>query len=261
VNVEVRAEPVPTTLVFMNDGAEPVVLDRSFGPAAPFALSRLDGPLPRGSEIDDEDDSETGGWLKTCLCECGGEGPCPECEPPRYVSRTIAPGERYEVPWNGQIRVHDPLKGCHARQALPAGTYLLAACASGGPCGYVDVVLPSTIPVQVPWSGQRRADACETLSDAAVARVAGPFKTRLTQQLRDRPVSACPDEPVCQSAEGLEEAIADASEGCGFYAIPRGDRLELLIHLPLPDGHLGGSHFRQFWDPEGLVLFEVMYEQ
>jgi len=258
---EVLPDPVATTLVFVNDGDEPVVLDRSFGPAAPFAIARLDGPLPQGARIDDVDDSQTGDWIQTCVCACGGPGSCPECEPPRHVSRTIAPGERYEVPWNGQLRTYLPLEACHVRQALPAGSYLVAVCAPAGPCAYAEAVLPTSVPVQVRWSGQRRVDSCEELSEPGMARVAGTFKTRLTQTLRDRPVASCPDLPACLDHEMLEQTLAGDAEDCGFYAIPRGDRVDLLIHLPLPVGHLGGARFQQTWDPEGLVLFDVKYEQ
>ena len=79
-----------TEIRVINDTAHPAVLERTFGPAEPLAIVRLDGPLDPTARLEQEDDARSNRWVATCGCPCG-EGACPQCEPPMLVRETLAP--------------------------------------------------------------------------------------------------------------------------------------------------------------------------
>lgn len=257
------AAVVATELVVRNDTEAPVTLDRSFGPAAMIHIVRQDGaPLPPGAQIDDVDDAQTGGWIATCVCDCETDEECPECEPPNDVKVTLAPGESYSAPWNGKLRAWLPDTNCATRYPVEPGEYLLTACSEEGACGRAERALPSAGPVVIAMSQAASAATCADLSPAALSRATDATLSRVRSILRDRPVDACAAEPTC--IEPSEEAgfFAKArSASCTVAVVPRGERVEVVVFLPLSADMHGGERYTHFYDPDATVLLDARYEQ
>ncbi|RLB55590.1 MAG: hypothetical protein DRJ42_05805 [Deltaproteobacteria bacterium] len=159
-NPEIAESPAPTPEVpqvspvlirVTNRTAAPSILDRSFGPADPLGLARLDGELDPSISLDQEDDAQSGDWLRTCQCACGAE-PCPDCEPPETVHVTLAPGAAYEFAWNGRLRRQEdhPRGGaCWTTFAPPPGRYAFTACTTEEECGRTEVRLPTSATIEI----------------------------------------------------------------------------------------------------------------
>jgi hypothetical protein len=257
-------EPVqtPPELVVTNDTHAPVTLDRSFGPASPLRIAAEGEVLPAGAALDDVDDAQTGGWIKTCLCDCRAAAECPECEPPQQVEVTLAPGESYTVPWGGELRAYLGDDGCLTRLSPPAGRYVLTACDVEGRCARAGLTLPTTEPAVIRLSQTASAKTCADLSEHALLRAGRQTREVVGRVLRDRPVGACPEEPVCVEPEE-EAAFLEAArqETCTSLVIPRGERIDAVIFLPLPEGWLGGARFVHFYDPDATRQLGARYEQ
>ena len=252
------SEPVPGTLVLLNDTDKTVVLDRSFGPAAPFALHPQRG---ESLSFDDVDDAQTGGGIATCQCTCDA-APCPECEPPLQVRVSLAPGERTEVAWNGQVRTYDGERDCFPRKPAPSGPARVSACAEEGPCVSAEVTLPTAEPITLRWSSLGTATSCSEVDPLAAKAATEAFRTGFAAILRDRPVATCDASPRCVEESALEAAFAEYSHpACASLVVPRGDRLDVYLYLPLPEGSVGGARFRQTWDLDGLRLLDARYPQ
>lgn len=149
----------PVTIRVINDTGAPVVLDRSFGPADPLGVERLDEALGAGVDLDQVDDEQTGGWIGTCQCACGGE-PCPECEPPATVHVTLQPDEHYDLDWSGRLRRREdhPQGGaCWTAFDPPAGRYALTACTTEERCARTEVRLPASDTIEIRLGQSARA--------------------------------------------------------------------------------------------------------
>lgn len=252
-------QEAPVEVVLLNDGEAPVVLDRSFGPLDPFRLHRAREAT--ALVLDDADDAQTGGFIATCLCACS-EAPCPECEPPQQVELTLAPGERYTASWSQQLRSHDADRDCYPRESVRPGRYWLSACAADGPCVTTEVGLPPDGPLELRWSSLAEAPGCQHLDLEATQRATRAFRGRLNRLLPERPVMSCAGTPRCVEASKLEAALAEtAHPDCAALVVPRGDRMELYLHLPLPEGSVGGARFKQTWDLSGRRLLAAEYPQ
>ena len=254
------AEPSPVAIVIVNDTDRPVTFDRSLGPAQPLGLARLDGPLDPYATLDDRDDALSHGWIGRCACYCG-TGECRECTPPLAVEVTLAPGERYTLPWTGRFR-RRAAGGCLEAYTPPAGRYVFTACDVESACSQRMVSLPSAAPIEIPLSAHENTTSCEDLDASTMARVGGLAKNAVLGVLRDRPVAACPERPTCVEPNDLERLSARTSPGqCALLAIPRGAEVEYRVYLPLPASTLGGENFSQFYDPAGTRPLHTRFEQ
>lgn len=73
----------------------------------------------------------------TASCELSGEERCPVCAAPEKVKdiiaaetrEVVAPGKSFDVPWDGQIYLHDKKDcDCYRREPVPPETYTVRAC-------------------------------------------------------------------------------------------------------------------------------------
>ncbi|MFT5685835.1 MAG: hypothetical protein ACI8RZ_006789 [Myxococcota bacterium] len=260
--VVVVAKAIPTEVVVLNDTEMTVTFDRSFGPATMIHISPQGELLPSGTQIDDVDDAQTGGWIATCVCDCETDEECPECEPPRDVKVTLAPGESYSIPWNGQLRIWQPGNDCVTRLPVRPGEYVLTACSEEGACGRTERTLPSAEPVVLKMSQAAPAATCTDLSPHALRRATTASLALVGRILRDRPVDACGPEPTCIEPSAAEAFFAQArAQPCTTALIPRGERIELVVFLPLPADTLGGERYTHFYDPDATYLMDARYEQ
>ena len=257
---EVRA----TAIRVVNDTAHPAVLERTFGPAEPLAIVRLDGPLDPTARLEQEDDARSNRWVATCGCPCGDHA-CPECEPPMPVSETLAPGGVYALPWSGRLvryRQNDHGDTCAEPFAPPAGRYLLTACTTEHGCGRAEVRLPASAPIEVRLSSALTLDACEDVSAHAMERAGAGLRSSLRHVLRERPLDRCPARPRCVAPDAIEAALRDAHDApCSLFVVPRGRELEAILLAPLPAGWNGGEQFRQWLDPDATRVLRARYEQ
>ena len=260
---DVVAEITPSEIVVVNDTAEALTFDRSFGPGAMIHIgSAGHRPLPTGTTIDDVDDAHTGGWIKTCLCDCAAGGECPECEPPRLHQITLQPGESYTVPWNGMLRARLVGGSCLTRFPVMAWPYVLTACTASGRCGRAEVTFPSSDPVTIKMSASAAASTCADLSANALRRAGSGVWTAVGRALPDRPVSDCAPDPTCTESDALDATLAAArAQSCTNLVVPRGDHIEAIIFLPLPEDTRGGERYSHFYDPDATHLYRARYEQ
>ena len=85
---------------------------------------------------------------------------------------------------------------------------------------------------------------------------------RAMGRLVQRPVAACAPDPTCTEPEALEGFLASARpQACISLVVPRGDRLEAMIVLPLSSGMPGGERYIHFYDPDATRLLDVRYGQ
>jgi hypothetical protein len=258
------AVPTPVTVRVVNDTDRAVTLDRSFGPAQPLGIARLDGPLPPTAELDEQDDERSGGWVSTCECVCD-DAPCPECEPPSTVHVELAPGEAYELPWNGRLkrsRVHSDGGLCFEPFAPPPGRYVLTACTTEARCGRAEVTLPASGDLRVRLANAAPAQGCDDLAARALERARAGLLRSLRHVLRERPLERCPERAPCVAPEEVEAALREAREApCSVFVVPRGRQIEAILLVPVPDGHLGGERFRHWLDPDATQVLRARYEQ
>jgi hypothetical protein len=258
------AEATPATIRVLNDTDEAVTLDRSFGPAEPLGIRRLDGELDPTAELDEQDDERSGGWVSTCECACGDD-PCPECEPPPTVQVELEPGEAYELPWNGRLKRHREHPGggiCYESFAPPRGRYLVTACTTEGRCGRAEVTLPASETIEVRLSNAATATACSDVSPEAMERAGAGLIGQLRHVLRERPLDRCPDRPRCVAPGEIQGALREAhDEPCSLFVVPRGHEIEAILLAPLPDGYVGGEQFRHWLDPDATRVLRARFEQ
>ena len=260
---DVVASVFPAEIIVLNDTEDTLTFDRSFGPAAPLRIGAEGGrPLPVGAVFDDVDDSETGGWIQTCVCDCSLESVCPECEPPQEIKVTLAPGEQYSVPWNGTLRAYLLNNECATRFPVMAWPYVVTACDEAGRCARSEMTLPSSEPVVVKMSQSARADTCSDISTKALRRTGIEAWTSASRVLRDRPLNDCSPDPKCAEAGAIDNLLSGARQSaCSIWVVPRGDRIETIVYLPLADEMLGGERYSHFFDPDATRILDVRYEQ
>lgn len=248
----------------INDTAHAVVLERSFGPAEPLAIVRLDGPLDPSARVEQHDDARSARWVATCGCPCG-EGACPQCEPPMLVRETLAPDGVYTLPWSGRLvrdRQNDHGDTCAEPFTPPAGRYLLTACTVEGPCARAEVRLPASGPIELRLSSAATLAACGDVSASAMERAGATLRSSLRHVLRERPLDRCPARPRCVGPDAIEAALSDAhDQPCSLFVVPRGHELEAILLAPLPAGWSGGEQFRQWLDPDATRTLRARYEQ
>jgi len=260
---DVVAEATPPEIVVHNDTDAPLTFDRSLGPGAPLRIgSQGARPLPVGSVLDDVDDALSGKRIQICECDCAQQAPCPECEPPNVVQVTLQPGESYTMPWNGQLRAYLLDNRCATRFPVMAWPYVFTACSEDGRCARAAVTLPSAEPVVIAMSQTLTVQRCDDITINAQRR-AGARVWQMVGRLQvQRPVAACSPDPTCVEPEALEDFLASArSQDCTSVIVPRGDRLEAMIFLPVPTGEAGGERYTHFYDPDATRLLDVRYEQ
>jgi len=261
---EAPAAASPVTISILNDTDAPLRFDRTFGPASPLSVERLDGALARGTSLDQQDDDLSHRWIATCACHCG-PGVCPDCEPPMPVIVTLAPGERYELPWNGLFRrgATGPADNpCLVSFSPAADRYRFTGCAEQGGCARRVARLPATEPIEIRMSARARATTCADLDPAVMQRIGPLVRSAVQGVLRDRPVASCPTTPTCVMPDEIAATQARTHAGeCALLAIPRGFEVEYRVHLPLPEGYNGGENFAHFYDPAGARMLRARYEQ
>ncbi|MGB1275705.1 MAG: hypothetical protein ACPG77_08145, partial [Nannocystaceae bacterium] len=194
-----------------------------------------------------------------CMCTCG-DGPCPDCEPPLTVRRTLKPGEHYEVPWQGQLRHWDDDQRCFPRFTPPAGRYIVTVCSAAKLCARQEVDLPIAGPIVVRASGKSSVDTCDALPKATAKRIRDRLTPALENMFRDRPGATCPAIPTCIAPEALDAAVSKASGTCSTWLVPRGPQVELRVHLPVTNGGVGRPNYSQFYDPDGTHLLDARYD-
>ncbi|NOY90594.1 MAG: hypothetical protein GXP55_05235, partial [Deltaproteobacteria bacterium] len=233
VPVETPAPARAVSVVVLNDTDASVVLERSFGPAQPLSLARLDGPLDASARLDQQDDALSHRWVQTCECYC--PGPCAECEPPMQVNVTLAPGERYTMAWSGMLRQPATGADCFEPVAPQAGHYVFSVCTKDDMCATRDVTLPAARDIELLLSHRESVTRCGGLNSAVATRLGRRVRDSVARTLRDRPVSTCPSAPTCVEPANLPSVLAQTRPGeCALLAIPRGNEVEYRVFLPLP---------------------------
>ena len=256
------ADVTPPEIVIRNDTEAPLTFDRSLGPGAPLRIgSQGERPLPIGTVLDDVDDRLSGKRIQTCECDCSQQAPCPECEPPSVAEVTVQPGESYTMPWNGQLRAYLLDNRCATRFPVMAWSYVFTACSTDGRCGRAVVELPAAEPVVIKMSQTAPAQGCADLTANAQRRAGARIWRSVGQLQPQRPVTACSPDPTCVEPDALEAFLASArSQDCASVVIPRGDRLEAMIFLPLSAEESGVERYVHFYDPDATRLLDVRYE-
>jgi hypothetical protein len=261
---EEPGEARATEIRVINDTAHPAVLERTFGPAEPLAIVRLDGPLDPTARLEQEDDARSHRWVATCGCPCG-EGACPRCEPPMLVRETLAPDGAYTLPWSGRLvryRQNDHGDTCAEPFAPPAGRYLLTACTLEHGCARGELSLPASAPIELRLSSAATLAACGDVSVEAMERAGAGLRSSLRHVLRERPLDRCPARPQCVAPDAIDAALRDAHDApCSLFVVPRGRELEAILLAPLPAGWDGGEQFRQWLDPDATRVLRARYEQ
>lgn len=260
---DVVADATPPEIVVLNDTDAPLTFDRSFGPGAPLRIgSQGARPLPFGSVLDDVDDAVSGEQIQICECDCEQKAPCSECEPPSVVQVTLEPGESYTMPWNGQLRAYLLDNDCVTRFPVMAWPYVFTACSVDGRCGRTAITLPTAEPVVIKMSQTSTVQRCADLSTNAQRRAGSQLWQRVRALQPQRSVAECSPDLTCVEPGELDAFLAAASsEVCTRIIIPRGDRLEAMIVLPLSPGATDAERYTHVTDADATRLLDVRYGQ
>lgn len=256
-----QTEVVPAVIRVVNDTDEPLVFNRSFGPASPLGIV---GPgMERPLELDQEDDEQSGNWLATCQCECTNDA-CPDCEAPETVRVTLAPGEEYTFEWNGRLRRRRPHRrsgvACWTTILTQPGEYVFTACSEDGRCGRAEVTLPVRS-IEIQMSNRASSASCDDYDAERSWAIRGRVVDQLGYVLRDRPLDEC-TRVSCVAPDALEAELEAAREhACTVFIVPRGNEVEGRAFLPLPEGTLGGESYANYFDPDVTRLLRARYEQ
>lgn len=269
-------QATPMRIVVVSDASESLSIETTFGRLESVSVASLDEPL--GLLTADSED-EAGGYPRACACPC--DAPCAECERPLDRSEPLPPGGRVELAWNGRLRRYrSGAQGtCFDSFAPSAGRYLVRVCTGRpiegdvGPCGSVEVTLPSSEPITV-HVGAREAPACPLtpqLLDRAARAALSSMATRHVvpeRAARCEPIATCYaetdlpyGEDVVRGARYARDPSSPPPRGCGVLVSPRGDRLLVRVLLPLPEGTLGGERFDHEMDGAATRILSMRFEQ
>lgn len=253
----------PIAIRVVATAAEPAVLDTSFGVSQPFAAASLDRSLGH-LRLDAPFDSS---WPRQCACPCDPAARCARCEPPALRRQEIAPGAEWRFEWNGRMRrsrTDSDGDSCFDTFAPAPGRYVIRACA-GTTCGRAEVTLPAREPIVVRLGQDVRRDACPLPADLAERAARSLVADMLAQRIVADRLRACEIAVECVPAATLDAreraARARGTGACTVLVVPRGDKLDVRLIAPLPEGSNGGDVFSHEMDPDAAAVLAAHYTQ
>ncbi|MCA9563796.1 MAG: hypothetical protein KC561_09920 [Myxococcales bacterium] len=248
----VEATAMPANFIVDNQTEASLRFDVTWGQASPFSAASA------------EHDFGALGLYEEFLCNCVCGEDCVDCEEPMERVVDIAPGESHAFAWGGYFwRLGQSRIGsCMQPFASLSGEYLVVACTqSGAQCASTTVNLPATDPIRIVFGSESTPPECDTHPEVAERAVRSALgRMSIGSIVTDRHAVCDVETAVCHD-DDEEAELGTAADTCELHAWLRDDGVEVLVHLPLPEGTLGGEQYRTWFDPYATRVRRVQYTQ